>query len=139
MLLMEDKIDIQLGRVQETLLLPLVARARETQYKKPVLNDVKAAALLDRLNVDRKKLLRNLTEIGILGLCYRALKMDEAIKAFLQKHPNGKILDIGAGLDTTYYRCDNGTALWYDLDLPDSMALRSQLLPPPNERVTYIG
>src|SRR3954466_13872370 len=136
---MTEKINIQLGRVQETLLLPLVARAKETHYKNPLLNDTKAAELLKQLHVDQKKLLRNLTEIGILGLCYRALKMDEAIRDFLKKHPHGKILDIGAGLDTTYYRCDNGTALWYDLDLPDSLALRKQLLPPPNDRVTYIG
>jgi O-methyltransferase involved in polyketide biosynthesis len=136
---MEKKLQVQLGRVQETLLLPLVARARETRYRKPMLNDTKAVELLQKLHVEEKKLLRNLSEIGILGLCYRALKMDEAIREFLKKHPNGKILDIGAGLDTTYYRCDNGTALWYDLDLPDSMELRKELLPPPNERVTYIG
>jgi O-methyltransferase involved in polyketide biosynthesis len=133
------KIPIQLGRVQETLLLPLVSRAKETEYKNPFLNDTKSAELFKQLQVDKKKLLRNLTEIGVHGLCYRAYKMDEAIKDFLQKHPNGKILDIGAGLDTTYYRCDNGTALWYDLDLPDSIALRTQLLPPPNERVIYIA
>jgi O-methyltransferase involved in polyketide biosynthesis len=136
---MAGKITIQLGRVQETLLLPLVARAKETHYKFPVLNDTKAAELLEKLHVNEKKLARNLTEIGTLGLCYRALKMDEAIREFLKKHPQGKILDIGAGLDTTYYRCDNGKALWYDLDLPDSMSLRRELLPPPNERVTYIA
>lgn len=133
------KIPIQLGRVQETLLLPLASRAKETEYKHPLLNDIKSAELFKQLDVDKKKLLRNLTEIGIHGLCYRAYKMDEAIRAFLQKHPNGKILDIGAGLDATYYRCDNGTALWYDLDLPDSIALRTQLLPPPNDRVKYIA
>jgi O-methyltransferase involved in polyketide biosynthesis len=133
------KIAIQLGRVQETLLLPLVSRAKETEYKKPLLNDTKAVELFNQLDVDRKKLLRNITEIGVHGLCYRAYKMDEAIKVFLQQHPNGKILDIGAGLDTTYYRCDNGKALWYDLDLPDSISLRKQLLPEPNNRVRYIA
>ncbi len=133
------KIAIQLGRVQETLLLPLVSRAKETQYKNPLLNDTKAVELFNQLDVDRKKLLRNITEIGVHALCYRAYKMDEAIRAFLLQHPNGKILDIGAGLDTTYYRCDNGKALWYDLDLPDSIALRKQLLHEPNNRVTYIA
>jgi len=136
---MSKKIKIQLGRVQETLLLPLVSRAKETEYKNPLLNDTKAVELFNQLDVDRKKLLSNITEIGVHGLCYRAYKMDEAIKAFLQQHPNGKILDIGAGLDTTYYRCDNGKALWYDLDLPDSIALRKQLLPEPNNRVCYIA
>ncbi len=134
-----QKIKLNLGRVQETLLLPLVSRAKETEYLHPLLNDTKAVELFNQLAVDRKKLLRNITEIGVHGLCYRAYKMDEAINAFLLQHPNGKILDIGAGLDTTYYRCDNGQALWYDLDLPDSIALRRQLLPEPNHRVTYIA
>jgi O-methyltransferase involved in polyketide biosynthesis len=136
---MAEKIKIQLGRVQETLLLPLMARAKAAEETDPILRDNKAYELIHKLDIDQSKLLRNLTEIGILGLCYRAFAMDEAIKAFLIKHPEGKILDIGAGLDTTYYRCDNGKALWYDLDLPDSIALRKQLLPPPNERVTYIS
>ncbi len=136
---MAEKIKIKLGRVQETLLLPLVSRAKETRYKHPFLNDVKSFELYQQLDIDKRRIVRNLSDIGIQGLCYRAYKMDEAIKAFLKKHPNGKILDIGAGLDTTYYRCDNGTALWYDLDMPDSMALRKQLLPIPNQRVTYIS
>ncbi len=134
---MEAKIKVKLGRVQETLLLPLISRAKETEYKKPLLNDTKAVELFDQLDVDRKKLLKNITEIGVHGLCYRAYRMDKEIKKFLKKHPRGKILEIGIGLDTTYYRCDNGTALWYGLDLPDSIALRTQLLPPPNKRVKY--
>ncbi|MFN8260446.1 MAG: hypothetical protein U0X41_05835 [Chitinophagales bacterium] len=40
------KIKIQLGRVQETLLLPLVSRAKETEYKNPLLNDTKAVNYL---------------------------------------------------------------------------------------------
>lgn len=132
------KIPIQLGRVQETLLLPLVSRAVETTYQQPILNDKKSADIFAQLDVNKKKLLQNIREIGVYGLCYRAYKMDEVIRAFFKKHPKGKILSIGAGLDTTYYRCDNGTALWYDLDLPDSMELRKKLLPPPNKRVTYI-
>lgn len=135
---MSTKIKIQLGRVQETLLLPLAARAKEASYKHPILRDEKAVELMHHLDVDGKKLLRNMTKIGIHGLAYRAQIMDTAILHFLEKHPNGKVLDIGAGLDTTYYRCDNGSALWYDLDLPDSMALRTQLLPIPNDRVHYI-
>jgi O-methyltransferase involved in polyketide biosynthesis len=41
--------------VQETLLLPLVSRAKETEYKKPLLNDTKAVELFNQLDVDRKK------------------------------------------------------------------------------------
>ncbi len=79
---MEKKIKIQLGRVQETLLLPLVSRAKETQYKNPLLNDIKAVELFEQLDVDREKLLRNITEIGIHGLAYRAYKWMKPLKLF---------------------------------------------------------
>lgn len=136
---MQNKIKINLGRVQETLLLPLAARAKEAKYRHPILIDTKAIELMNMLDVDRKKLLANMTRIGIHGLAYRAKLMDDSIMQFLEKHPVGKILDIGCGLDTTFYRCDNGKASWYDLDLPDSIALREQLLPIPDCRVKYIA
>ena len=61
---MEAKIKVKLGRVQETLLLPLISRAKETEYKKPLLNDTKAVELFDQLDVDRKKLLKNICKIN---------------------------------------------------------------------------
>jgi len=46
-------------------------------------------------------------------------------------------VNIAAGLDATFYRVDNGTIHWYDLDLPAVIDIRRQLLPEP-DRVTYI-
>lgn len=134
-----SKIKPELGTVQETLLLPLVARAEEAGWKESILNDMKAVELVHQLEFDYKRALSNMMEPGILGLAVRALKMDREIKRFIATHPDGKVLNIGAGLDTAFYRCDNGKVIWYDLDLPDSMAVRKQLLPPPNERVNYIA
>ena len=48
------------------------------------------------------------------------------------------MVNIGAGLDATFYRVDNGTIRWYDLDLPAVIDVRRQLLPEPH-RVTYIA
>ena len=49
------------------------------------------------------------------------------------------MIDLGAGLDTAFYRVDNGLIYWYDLDLPSVIQLRSELLPVPEpDRVTYI-
>ena len=39
------------------------------------------------------------------------------------------IVNIGAGLDTTFSRIDNGTLNWYNLDLPDAIAFRKTLIP----------
>lgn len=133
------RIKPELGTVQETLLLPLVARAEEAGWKESILKDMKAVELVRQLDFDHKRALSNMMEPGILGLAVRALKMDREIKRFIATHVHGKVLNIGAGLDTAFYRCDNGKVIWYDLDLPDAMSVRRKLLPPPNDRVHYLA
>jgi len=133
------KLSLQLGVVQETLLLPLLARAEESQWKESILQDDKAKELVAQLDFDYEKAAKQVMEAGILGLAVRGLKMDREISRFLATHPEGKVLNIGAGLDTAFYRCDNGQVRWYDLDLPDSMEVRRKLLPEANERVTYLA
>ena len=48
------------------------------------------------------------------------------------------MVNLGAGLDTAFYRVDNGLIEWYDLDLPNVIALRKQLLPE-TDRMRYIA
>lgn len=58
----------------------------------------------------------------------RSICVDEVVKAFLDKFPRATIVNIGCGMDTTFDRIDNGTLLWYDLDLPDVIHLRKQFI-----------
>ena len=39
------------------------------------------------------------------------------------------MVNLGCGLDDTGRQCDNGTCRLYNLDLPDVIAVRDQLLP----------
>lgn len=135
---MGEKINFELGAIQETLLLPLTARVIESKKRNGIINDPKSIDVVRKINFNYRELGRKMSEFGVFGLAVRAYKFDQLIVNFLKDHPKGKILTLGAGLDTSYYRCDNGQALWYDLDLEDSLNLREKLLPPPNERVTYI-
>jgi len=68
----------------------------------------------------------------------RAYHLDSAISKFISKYPDATIINIGAGLDTTFHRIDNGTIFWYDLDLPDSIELRQKLIPE-TKRNIYIS
>jgi O-methyltransferase involved in polyketide biosynthesis len=68
----------------------------------------------------------------------RAKQFDNRVRAYIAEHPRASIVNIGAGLDTTFYRVDNGSIQWYDLDLPAVIDIRRQLLPEP-DRVTYIA
>ncbi|EPS50207.1 O-methyltransferase domain-containing protein [Clostridium botulinum A1 str. CFSAN002368] len=59
----------------------------------------------------------------------RAKTFDDAIKNFISKYPNSSIVNLGAGLDTTFFRVDNENLNWYNIDLPDVIELRKKLLP----------
>ena len=58
----------------------------------------------------------------------RVREFDRHTQAFLAAHPEGTVVSIGCGLDTRFDRVDNGAVDWYDLDLPEVIALRRQLL-----------
>jgi len=58
----------------------------------------------------------------------RAKKYDDYALSFLEKHPEGVIINIGCGLDTRFFRIDNGKMQFFDLDLPDMISLKKQLL-----------
>jgi O-methyltransferase involved in polyketide biosynthesis len=58
----------------------------------------------------------------------RSICVDEVVKAFLGKYPMATIVNLGCGLDTTFDRVDNGTLVWYDLDLPDVISLRRRFI-----------
>jgi O-methyltransferase involved in polyketide biosynthesis len=75
----------------------------------------------------------------MFGLIAPMVKLfDDKIKTYIAEHPHASVVNIGSGLDATFYRVDNGLIHWYDLDLPAGIDVRKQLLPEP-DRVTYIA
>ncbi|MCO5247606.1 MAG: class I SAM-dependent methyltransferase [Chitinophagales bacterium] len=136
---MNNLKELNLGNVQKTLLLPLAARVFESKQKNSILHDPKSVEIANQLKFDYLKICREMTDVGVAALVVRAVKFDEHIRRFQQQHPYGKIITLGAGLDTSYYRCDNGLNQWYDLDLEDSLELRKELLPIENDRIHYLA
>ncbi|MDX3072263.1 class I SAM-dependent methyltransferase [Streptomyces sp. NPDC088354] len=116
---------VELGRVQETLLIPLHARAVETARRRPLTRDPKAVELVEALDYDFSRIGGG---PGLLGAVLRGVILDAWVREFLDAHPAGTVVELGAGLGTRYERLDNGTATWVDIDLPDVIALRRALL-----------
>ncbi len=56
----------------------------------------------------------------------RAKKMDDIVRVFLKEHQDGVVLHLGCGLDSRFWRVDNGKTRWYYLDLPPVIALRKK-------------
>ncbi|HEX6525302.1 MAG TPA: class I SAM-dependent methyltransferase [Streptosporangiaceae bacterium] len=118
---MADKIEARLGSVQQTLFIPLAARARETQKKRPLLQDPKAAEIVASVDFDTVKYGR---DWGGIVTVIRTAIFDHWVGAFLAEHPAGTVIEIGTGLNTRFERVDNGQVHWTDLDLPDTIELR---------------
>ena len=51
------------------------------------------------------------------------------VKDYLKIHPNAAVVNLGCGLDSTGRACDNGKCKLYNLDFPDVIAVRNELLP----------
>jgi O-methyltransferase involved in polyketide biosynthesis len=118
---MADKHPARLGAVQETLFIPLAARARETAKKRPILRDPKAVEMVESIDYDAAKYGR--AGAGVVVILRTAI-FDSWVRAFLAGHPSGTVVEIGTGLNTRFERVDNGRVHWIDLDLPDTIELR---------------
>lgn len=128
-----DKITALLSGVEETLFIPLAARARETGKKRPVLRDEKAVELVESIDFPVEKYSRGW---GSVITVLRTAVFDTWVRSFLDQHPHGTVVEIGTGLNTRFERVDNGTVHWFDLDLPDTIALRRRFFADTERRRT---
>ena len=150
----QDKIKVQLSGISQTMLGCLWGRAQLSKKYSSLFYDEKAIELVEKIDYDDlstsddaplqgiessfSRIFRkfNLPEFGLFTL--RARQFDEKAKTYITEHPRASVVNIAAGLDTTFYRVDNGLIHWYDLDLPAVINVRRQLLSEP-DRVTYIA
>lgn len=123
-----DTQKIHLSGVQETLLLPLWGRAVETKNKNPLLLDHEAIRMIESIDYDFSQIEKKINPITRLSWVARSIYFDQKICEFLQHYPDATIINVGCGLDTTYERVNNGKAHWVELDFPDVINTRKQLL-----------
>jgi O-methyltransferase involved in polyketide biosynthesis len=124
---------VQLGRVQETALVPLYARALESRRKRPILEDPKAIEIVDSIDWDFRRFGQRRR---VVGCALRSAMFDVWVRDFLRLHPEGTVVEIGPGLNTRFERLDNGTVHWYDLKLPDAVELRRRFFSDSERRIT---
>jgi len=118
----------ELSSLEETFVLPLWHRAQVSKTYPELLNDPKGIELVDHLDYDFSTFEQHFTLENSLWFAARARQFDDKLRAYISAHPRASVVNLGAGLDTAFYRVDNGSIKWYDLDLPNVIALREQLL-----------
>jgi O-methyltransferase involved in polyketide biosynthesis len=119
------KEKIRLSGVPETMLQTVYARAKESRGRGAIHN-AKAEEIIEKLDYDFS--LADKDTAMHSGVIARTIVLDRLTKAWLGAHPGAVVVNIACGLDTRCYRM-SGYAHWYNLDLPETMAVREKLLP----------
>ena len=122
-------MNIKLENVQKTLLIPLWSRAEFSKENNSILVDLKAIDIVKKLDFDFEPIDKKIPFFTSLMFLARASMLDETIKNYISTHPKATIINLGAGLDTTFFRIDNGLINWFDIDLIDVMEIRQKVLP----------
>lgn len=95
--------------------------------------DETAVCLIDRIDYDFSQAEKNsrslMQRFGALEVAMRQNDLAWEVRDYLKTHPNAAVVNLGCGLDNTGRACDNGRCKIYNLDFPDVIALRQQLLP----------
>lgn len=126
------------GSIQETMLGPLWARAKYSQLYPKLLDDPKAIEIKNKIDYDFSQIQEYLGEWRGLGLLARARNFDNELKLYIKKFPYTTVVNIAAGLDTSYFRIDNKNINWYELDLPEAIEFRKTIIPE-SENYHYIA
>lgn len=98
----------------------------------------RALAIINNLDYDFGNFEHSLNSFYQLSQVFRAKHFDDAIRKFIEKNPLATIINLGAGLDSSFERVDNGLIKWFDIDVPEVIELRKIFIPE-TERNHYIS
>ena len=118
--------------VARTSMIPLWARAAASMKGRPLVHDLRMLEICASLDFDFSTFRQAYgTQISFVpyALYHRS------VEDFLALHPEGTVVELGAGLTTRFKRVDNGRARWIDVDMPDAMALRRRHVEPSGRRI----
>ncbi len=128
-------MELVLGDVQTTALIPLAIKANETLRQNARVKDPKAVEIIKSLAIDTKQYDKFMSHEGVIA---RTVMLDRQLKRLIERMPNAVIVNMGAGFDNRFSRVDNGKITWFDVDLPDSIAARRKAFSE-RDRVTMIA
>ncbi|MDO4380753.1 MAG: class I SAM-dependent methyltransferase [Clostridia bacterium] len=125
---------IEKNTVQETLVIPMYGRKMCSELFPNLFYDETAIRLTEQVDYDFSSLAEKsksaMQRFGFLEVAMRQNDLALEVKDYLKTHPEAAVVNLGCGLDATGKNCDNGRCKIYNLDFPDVIAVRNELLPP---------
>ena len=127
------KHKIEKNTVQETLVILLYSRKLCTELYPNLFQDETAVRLINEIDYDFSDADKNarslMQRFGSLEVAMRQNDLAWEVKDYLKTHPNAAVVNLGCGLDCTGRSCDNGSCKIYNLDFPNVITVRNELLP----------
>lgn len=117
-------MDLKFGDIQETALIPLAIKASETARTNARIKDLKAKEIIETLGVDVSKLDPFLSHEGVVA---RTIMFRDELKRLIDMYPDALCVNLGCGFDDKFSQVDNGKITWFDVDLPDQIAVRRKV------------
>ncbi|TCK20271.1 class I SAM-dependent methyltransferase [Pseudonocardia endophytica] len=116
------------------MLAPLRARAQDARRRRPVSPDPLAVGLASEFDGVPSNRFDDIATV------LRGAVFDHWVREFLDAHPGGTVVELGAGLNTRAERLAGRgggrvDATWVDVDLPAVAELRRELLPGTERRL----
>jgi O-methyltransferase involved in polyketide biosynthesis len=130
---------MNLSQVSQTAILTLVCRVVASQKKDSVFNDPMAVLCLERLmsisSAEEKKRIarfrRMYTGIQARDAKARILtakSFDSSANLFISNNPGCTVINLACGFDTRFWRIENAKCEYVELDLPEVIALKREIL-----------
>ena len=110
--------------VEDTLFIPLTGRVYVSRKFPQYFFDEKALemeSLIAGRQIEKKS-----SEYTMIANVARSYNMDGMVQDFIDLHDECNIVNLGVGLETSYYRIDRKNALFLEVDLPEVIELREK-------------
>src|SRR3954447_25975900 len=125
-------VAVELSGVPETLLWTLYHRDEDARRRDAVLSDPLAVELDDRIDYPFSRF--GATAWRARWQALRALRFDIEVRRFLAARPGATVVALGEGLETQFWRVDDGRVRWVTVELPEVVSAVGGLLPAAERR-----
>jgi len=126
------KYQIKPNSVEETLIIPLYGRLIAEEKYPNIKGNRNTQEIVDSIDYDfaskRKKMTSVIGLYGALECVQREYDLKWEIEEYLKKYPCASIVNLGCGLLDIFVEVDNGKCYCYNIDFPDVIDIRNNIL-----------
>jgi O-methyltransferase involved in polyketide biosynthesis len=130
---------MDISPVSRTAILTLVCRVVESEKENCIFNDPMAVLCLERLMsisseaeknliIKWKKMYGGMQARDAKARILTVMSFDSIANLFISTHPGCTVINLACGFDTRFWRISNENCRYIELDLPEMIALKREIL-----------